>query len=222
MPVTIDIVRHAESRHNVEHNGDALRDPSLTEAGTRQAVALGATFPYTTQVRRLISSPMRRAIQTGLLAFGSVVEEKHLEVVLVPELQEASARPSDTGSPPLELREEFANVLNLDFLSHDWWHKDASSSYGSRDQGKVAEKARQARLYIRSVARTLNDGDHIVVVAHSGFIKHLIQGAPKFGNAEFRSCKFVDLLGHDEQALLVEAKDDQEVLAKQLGVFKIK
>ncbi|KAJ8129730.1 hypothetical protein O1611_g3905 [Lasiodiplodia mahajangana] len=205
MPPTINIIRHAESRHNVEANGDELRDPSLTETGRRQSRALGVTFPFSEQVRVMISSPMRRAIQTGLTAFGSIVREEGLKVILLPDLQEASARPSDTGSPAVELREEFGDVLKLDFLPDGWWYKDASTTYGGRDQGKVAEKARQARLFIRSVARTLDDNDHIIVVAHSGFIRHLIHGAPRFGNAEFRSCQFVELFGNDNQAVLVEA-----------------
>lgn len=206
MPPTIDIVRHAQSRHNVEPNGDALRDPSLTVTGEDQAKALGSTFPYMRQVRRVISSPMRRAVQTALRAFGPIIQERSFKIVLVPELQEASARPSDTGSPPIELREEFGVVVNTEFLADDWWFKDASASYGARDQARVAERARKARLYIRSVAKTLNDDDHVVVVAHSGFIKHLIEGAPRFGNAEFRPCQFVDLFGNDDQALLVEVE----------------
>ncbi|KAI0104676.1 histidine phosphatase superfamily [Nemania sp. FL0031] len=204
MPPTIDIIRHAESQHNVEVNGDMLRDPSLTFTGTHQAMMLGSTYPYKGKVREIISSPMRRAIQTGLIAFGSIMEQEDLTLVLVPELQETSARPSDTGSPASELREEFGDVLDLSFLAEGWWYEDASTTYGSRDQTKIAEKARQARRFIRETAVNLGNDDHIVVVAHSGFIKHLIHGAPSFGNAEFRSCQFIDLFGHDDDAVLVE------------------
>ncbi|KAI0869623.1 histidine phosphatase superfamily [Hypoxylon argillaceum] len=204
MPPTIDIVRHAQSRHNVEPNGDQLRDPSITATGADQAAALGSQFPFMKQVKRVISSPMRRAVQTALIAFEPHIREQGLDIVLLGDLQEASARPSDTGSPPRELREEFGSIVNVEFLADDWWFKDASASYGSRDQAKVADRARKARLYIRNVAKTMSDDDHIVVVAHSGFVRHLIQGAPKFGNAEFRPCQFVDLFGDDDQALLAE------------------
>ncbi|KAI8955800.1 histidine phosphatase superfamily [Xylaria longipes] len=204
MPPTINIVRHAESRHNVELNGDNLRDPSLTTKGMRQAKALGTQFPNMQSVKRLlISSPMRRAVQTALLAFNPLIQQG-MNIILIPELQEGSARPSDTGSPPGDLQDEFGNLVDVQFLSDDWFSADASASYGGRDQKKVAERARQSRLYIRSVAKTLGDSDHLVVVAHGGFIKHLIQGAPKFGNAEYRPCHFVDLGGDDDQALLAE------------------
>ncbi|KAH8165775.1 hypothetical protein CIB48_g2472 [Xylaria polymorpha] len=207
MPPTINIVRHAESRHNVEVRGDEIRDPSLTVKGMDQAKALGNTFPYAYHVQHIISSPMRRAVQTALLAFGPLVKHCDMKVVLIPELQESSARPSDIGSPPQELREEFGEVIDTEFLADGWFLKDASASYGGRDQKKVAERARQARLYIRSIAKTLRDDDHILVVAHSGFVKHLIQGAPSLGNAEFRSCQFVDLLGDDDQAVLAEVEN---------------
>ncbi|KAI0973729.1 histidine phosphatase superfamily [Xylaria arbuscula] len=203
MPPTIDIIRHAEARHNVEPNGDEIRDPHLTAKGMAQASAVSSTFPYASQVKGIISSPMRRTIQTALLAFEPVISEGSTQIVLLPELQESSLRPSDMGSPASELRAEFGHVLNLEHLSDGWWYKDASSSYGGRDAAKVAARARQARLYIRGVARTLSDGDHLIVVAHSGFIRHLIEGAPRFGNAELRPCQFLDLFGNDDQALLV-------------------
>ncbi|KAI0506528.1 histidine phosphatase superfamily [Xylaria bambusicola] len=204
MSPTITIVRHAEARHNVEPNGDALRDPHLTQKGEGQAKTLQSTFPHMSRIKGVISSPMRRAVQTALLGFGPAIQKGNMKVILIPELQESSARPSDTGSPAEVLQAEFGNVLDTQFLFDGWEYKDASTTYGGRDQAKVAERARLSRVYIRSVAKTLSNDDHLVVVAHSGFIRHLIQGAPKFGNAEFRACKFVDILGDDSLALLAE------------------
>ncbi len=204
MPPTLNIIRHGESRHNVEPNGDAIRDPHLTAKGESQATGLRSSFPYMTQVRGVISSPMRRAVQTAVLGFGPAIQKSKIQVVLIPELQESSARPSDMGSPAAKLTAEFGSVIDVQFLFDGWEYKDASTTYGSRDQVKVAERARKARIYIRSVARTLGDRDHLVVVAHSGFIRHLIHGAPRFKNAESRACQFVDLIGNDELALLAE------------------
>ncbi len=208
MPPTIDIFRHAQARHNVEPNGDGLRDPHLTAKGMAHAEALRGTFPHASKVRRIISSPMRRTVQTALIAFGPTIQEGNMKVVLVPELEECSARPSDMGSPAPELRAEFGHVLDLQFLSDGWWYKGGSTSYGRRIQAKVAARARRARLYIRRVARELDDDDHLVVVAHSGFIRHLIQGAPRFRTAETRPCRFVDLFADDGEALLAELGRD--------------
>ncbi|KAI0424327.1 histidine phosphatase superfamily [Xylaria sp. FL1042] len=204
MPPTIDIIRHAESRHNVEPHGNTIRDPHLTANGVSQAKTLRGAFPYMSRVKRIISSPMRRTVQTALLGFSPILQEGTMEVVLLPELQESSARPSDMGSPAPELRAEFGHAVDLGFLFDGWWYKDATETYGKREQAKVAERVRRARVYIRSVARTLGDDDHLVVVAHRGSIKNLIPGVPKFRNAEMRSCRFVDLFADDDQAILAE------------------
>ncbi|KAK5625283.1 hypothetical protein RRF57_000999 [Xylaria bambusicola] len=203
MSPTITIVRHAEARHNVEPDGDSLRDPHLTKNGEGQAKALQTTFPHMSGIKGLISSPMRRAVQTALLGFAPAIQKGN-QVVLLPELQESSARPSDMGSPAELLSAEFGNVIDTEFLFDGWEYKNATTTYGGRDQAKIAERTRQARVYIRSVAKTLSSDDHLVVVAHSGFIRHLIHGAPNFGNAEFRACKFIDILGEDNLAILME------------------
>ncbi|KAI1159224.1 histidine phosphatase superfamily [Nemania serpens] len=201
MAPVIDIVRHAEARHNVE--GNHIRDPSLTDKGVAQAEGLQKMYPHMDQVGALISSPLRRAIQTTCVAFEPLVMQKAIPILLVPNLQEASARPSDTGSPWQELDEEFGLWVDLDLLYEGEWYKDTTGTYGP-DPQRVAERARKARVYIRELARNFDDDEHIVVVTHSQFVRVLIEGQPDFGNAEFRSCQFADLLGDDDQAILRE------------------
>ena len=203
MSPTIHFVRHAESEHNVLPDGDNIHDPHLTAKGEGQARALSSTFTNMSQVVSVISSPMRRTIQTTLFGCGRAIQW-NTRVVLLGDLQECSMRPSDVGSPPSALIAEFGDVIDTHLLSDNWFSEDASNSYGSRDQKRIAERARKARLYIRSVAKGLRDGDHVVVVTHSGFLRHLIHGAPKFKNAEVRACRFVDLAGTDDQAVIVE------------------
>ncbi|RWA10424.1 hypothetical protein EKO27_g4682 [Xylaria grammica] len=203
MAPTIHIFRHAESRHNVELDGHAIRDPELTTHGVVDAAQKSCQFEPMPKVKKIISSPMRRAIQTAGLIFRPLIEEQGMKIILYPDLQECSSQPSDTGSPPDELRAEFGFAIDETHLSDGWWYKGASESYGGRSREIIAERARQARLFIRNVAKSLNDDDHIVVVTHSLFIPHLIENGPKFRNAEFRSCHFVDLLGDDSQATLV-------------------
>ncbi|KAI2629467.1 histidine phosphatase superfamily [Xylaria nigripes] len=202
MAPIIDIVRHGESRHNVEKNGDQLRDPSLTAKGLQQCEHLREVYPYMDQATHIISSPMRRTIYTSKIGFSPLVSSGK-RIVLLPQLQESSARPSDTGSPHEDLEAEFGDCIDTVHLYEGWWHKEASSFYG-HDPVKIAERARVARLYIRDVARSAGENDHIVVVTHRSFVQLLIQGATPFRNAEFRSCRFVDLDGDDDQAVLVE------------------
>ncbi|KAI1814864.1 histidine phosphatase superfamily [Poronia punctata] len=202
MSPIIDIVRHGEARHNVEKNGSYLRDPSLTPNGVNQCRALCNNYRNFSQVAHIISSPMRRAIETTVIAFEPLILQG-ARITLIPELQETSARPSDIGSPKHSLAAEFGGCVDMGFLTEDWYKKDASSSFGS-DPEKLALRAQKARLYIREVARSVPENAHIVVVTHSAFVKLLIQGNPKFGNAEMMSCRFVDLHGDDDDAVLTE------------------
>jgi broad specificity phosphatase PhoE len=218
MAPIIDIVRHGQALHNAL-NDNFIRDPGLTEKGIAQSRELCNKYKYRYQVTYVISSPMRRAIQTTIHGFEPLFfpaadpktghRSEGKRIILVPELQESSARPSDTGSPAEELEYEFGrDLVDTRFLSDGWWNKDASKSFGP-DPEKLAVRAQKARLYIRSLAREVaarypNEGENtrIVVVTHSAFVKLLIVGEPVFGNAELMSCSFVDLYGDDDEALM--------------------
>ncbi|KAI1197900.1 histidine phosphatase superfamily [Nemania serpens] len=202
MAPVIDIVCHAESRHNIE--GNHIPDPSLTDKGFAQAAMLQNTYPFVDEVRAIISSPMRRAIQTAREAFEPLMKQG-MPILLLRELQETSSRPSDTGSPWQKLREEFGLQVDLELLCQGEWHKDATdNTTRGPDPQRIAEKARQARVFIRSLARNFEEDDHVVVVTHSQFVRVLIEGQPELGNAELVSCRFDDLFGDDDQAILRE------------------
>ena len=95
--VTLHVVRHGEAEHNAQaampgaaacdckradpqgrdtpgsqcpYNSEAAFDAALTEEGRRQAAAL---LPHTRQncpgIQLVVSSPLRRAVETALLAF---------------------------------------------------------------------------------------------------------------------------------------------------------
>tara|TARA_R110002060_G_scaffold45159_2_gene56494 strand:+ start:1829 stop:2167 length:339 start_codon:yes stop_codon:yes gene_type:complete len=63
MASQIHVIRHAESVHNVSKDFSQL-DPSLTSLGFEQATKLDQSFPYAGRVGVIITSPLRRAIQT--------------------------------------------------------------------------------------------------------------------------------------------------------------
>lgn len=97
MSPIVHCVRHAQGIHNLSHANHNLPDPELTPLGEEQARELGATFPSLRDVHLILSSPLRRAIQTALLAFPSQIKDG-LQVVAWPEVQEASDLICDTGS----------------------------------------------------------------------------------------------------------------------------
>jgi len=70
----IHVVRHAESVHNVDKDFNRL-DPGLTDLGREQAQNLSNIFLYSDKVALIISSLLRRAIQTTLIAFTNVLDK---------------------------------------------------------------------------------------------------------------------------------------------------
>jgi len=108
---TIYLVRHAESEHNVTKDF-STRDPGLTELGFTQASALAtdSVFPALSSVGVIVSSPLRRTIETTLAGFRDIIEGGGAKLILDPDLQERSELPCDTGSSVGELTERFPGL----------------------------------------------------------------------------------------------------------------
>lgn len=69
----------------------------------------------------LVSSPLRRALQTTLIGFQPEVQ-RGLKVVALPDVQETSDLPCDTGSDPTTLEKEFGeeSKVDLSLLTEGW------------------------------------------------------------------------------------------------------
>jgi broad specificity phosphatase PhoE len=162
MAPILHIVRHAQGLHNVFPGNDALVDPELTSTGIAQCVALREAFPHHDQLTHLAASPMRRAIQTCLTAFG--------KPVLMDVLQETSDAPNDTGSSVEALRAEFGDAVDVSCVSAAWTDKGEGSFFAPEIEQVVA-RAAVARNALRALA---GDGDgHVVCVTHGGFVHFL-------------------------------------------------
>ena len=121
-PRIITLVRHGEARHNVTRNFQ-VRDTSLTPLGETQCHELLKEFPSEPPVDLLVSSPLKRTIQTTLLGFKKQVESG-VKVEILAELQEATDLPCDTGSNRDDLeKEELFNGLDFSGLPDDWTSK---------------------------------------------------------------------------------------------------
>ncbi|KAI1659114.1 histidine phosphatase superfamily [Daldinia decipiens] len=212
MPVTIHIVRHAQGPHNVLHEALTMRDPFLTAEGLQQCARVKQTFPFT--IDAILSSPQRRAIQTGLICFGQFVAGG-LRIDLHADLQETGNIPCNVGVDIPTLEKEFGAVINTDNLEDNWYRTGAGLS---SDPAHLRARARQARNYIREYALSMlqsvegqpghQPDIHIAVVTHSIFIPFLTGdfsgGLNYFRNAEWRSYTFSDLEGTDKNAVLME------------------
>lgn len=127
MAQTIRCVRHAQGLHNLSHANHHLPDPGLTPLGEEQARSLARRFPEAGKTELILASPLRRAIQTALLAFPSCTSAvegggKQMMVVAWPEVQEASHIPCDTGSPLCQIQAQFVHAP-VDFtIVEPGWH----------------------------------------------------------------------------------------------------
>lgn len=197
MASKIYLVRHAESEHNVSKDF-SQPDPALTPLGLQQAVELGATFPYSSQVAIILTSPLRRAIQTTLSAFPHVLDKQYFEpgseqgiengakLVFDADLQERSVLPCDTGSDRAVLEEAFPR-LNFQGLKQGWHAKEGI--YSEIDEA-VKERARRVRAKLADLSSQLEgEQKDILVVTHGIFMKFLTEDwqidLPKAGWKEF-------------------------------------
>ena len=100
-----------------------MQDTSLTALGEAQCHELSREFPSKPPVDLLVSSPLRRTIQTTLLGFKKQIESG-VKVELLAELQEATELPCDTGSSRDVLeKEELFRGLDFSGLPDDWTSK---------------------------------------------------------------------------------------------------
>ncbi|KAI0555819.1 phosphoglycerate mutase-like protein [Xylaria curta] len=212
MAPVIDVIRHAQSTHNTTLN-NYLRDPDLTTEGKSQAFRFGHSYGFMGRVSHVVSSPMRRAIRTSLIAFEDVLLEGK-KVILLPELQETGVRPSDMGQPPAALEIAFRPQVDIGLLELDWYRKGQGSKY-IPDIALVEARAREARVFLRELAQSGPEDAHIIVVSHGGFLHFLTedfsglseQYFTAYGNMTMRSFEFVDLYGDDTDAKMVQTEE---------------
>src|SRR4051812_13659841 len=103
------LIRHGQSQFNavfsVTREDPGIPDPVLTEEGVRQIRETAQLLTARTQrgepeVRRLISSPYTRALQTATL----IADKLKLEVTIDPRVRERAAFMCDIGTRALDLQ----------------------------------------------------------------------------------------------------------------------
>ncbi|KAH7047306.1 hypothetical protein B0J12DRAFT_786360 [Macrophomina phaseolina] len=155
MASPIDVVRHTESNHIVSKDFCQL-DPSVTQLGLRQAAQLIQTFPDPSSIAIILTSTLKRAIQTTLAGFPYV---------------EMSALPCGTRSDRDVLEKAFPR-LYFGGLAEAWQWKEGLYSAGNV---AVEERPTRVRRGLAELSEQLKDNERngIVVVKHGGFVKFL-------------------------------------------------
>ncbi|QYS97843.1 hypothetical protein H0G86_005054 [Trichoderma simmonsii] len=201
MEPLIFVVRHAEAEHNVIMDF-SQRDPPLTLKGFDQASHLAKTFPEPSSISVVLTSPLKRALQTTLKGFSQVLaldsvgeDGQHgaARLLVDRDLQETSDLPCDTGSDRDILEKLFPNI-DLTTLDKDWFIK--TSMYAA-DEKAVILRAKTFRKKLWNIAKSVQSDQSssssqraIVVVTHSAFMQYLSQdmnlNLPQAGWNSFR------------------------------------
>ncbi|KAI4717049.1 hypothetical protein E4T48_06773 [Aureobasidium sp. EXF-10727] len=171
-PVTIHCVRHAQGYHNLSVMNHAMHDPMLTTLGEEQCKALAGNFPFMDRVDAIVASPMKRTVYTALHSFAPVIKDKRLKVVALPELQETSDLPCDTGSNVQDLESEFkGQPVDLSYMytppAKAW---NTKLGKWSATASAVDDRARIAREWLYN-----RPEKEIVVVTHGGFLHYFTE-----------------------------------------------
>jgi len=160
-----------------------MHDPLLTPFGEEQCTVLRETFPYHHKISLLISSPLRRTIYTTLLSFSPALSNSHCKpnVVALPEIQETSDFPCDTGSDIDKLREEMtASHLPVDLsLVKSGWNIKTFDNKWAPSSEALTKRAREARIFIRDkIIELQKEGEEdpeIIVVTHGGLLHYFTE-----------------------------------------------
>jgi broad specificity phosphatase PhoE len=126
------LLRHAETVFNVvfgaTRRDPGVPDPSLTEAGRAQAhqaaLALGGE-----SVSRVITSPYRRAIQTGDI----IARALGTPLTIEPLIRERAAFACDVGTPRSQLARDW-DGYEFDHLDETWWTEIEEPEYSLHER----------------------------------------------------------------------------------------
>lgn len=155
------LLRHGQSEFNLlftqTRKDPGIADPVLTPLGHEQAEAAAVALAQE-DIRRIVVSPYRRAIQTALPA----ARRLGLPLTVTPVVRERYAFICDIGSPRTALAETFPEV-DFTRLEEVWWPP----------QEEPADQVEGRAGLFRAEMAALDDWAHTLVVSHWGFIMAL-------------------------------------------------
>ncbi|EXJ95365.1 hypothetical protein A1O1_00486 [Capronia coronata CBS 617.96] len=226
----IHLVRHAQGYHNLGVEFHSLPDPRLTPLGESQCKTLQTThFPPERQqnISLVTASPLCRTIHTAHLVFSPALTNGKCQppaILAVPDAQETSDFPCDTGSDPATLAAICAEQgwrVDLSLVREGWNVKTLDGRYSPASDA-IKARARAVRLLLREKAQQLaaaGDADvEIVLVTHGSFLHYLTNdwedankvGGTAWTNCEHRTYEFENDNDNDAtEAFLVETAESR-------------
>ncbi|KAF2706411.1 hypothetical protein K504DRAFT_80638 [Pleomassaria siparia CBS 279.74] len=167
-PKQLHLIRHAQGFHNLSVEAHNLPDPLLTPFGEQQCKELSASILDIQSLGCIVASASRRTLYTALVTFAPLLATKpNLNIIALPELQETSDMPCDTGSSVEALNIEFANKpVDLSHV-HDGWNNKCSGPFEGRVD-LVRKRCRKARQFLQRI-----EEENVAVVSHGGLLHFL-------------------------------------------------
>jgi hypothetical protein len=189
------LVRHAQAEHNISKD-NTQHDPPLTETGRRQASSLTKTFPHRDRVAVVLTSPLRRAVETSLCGFGDMLDFTTpfdgsdfgararpgcARLIVYPDIQPRSeTKICDVPSAPGFLSQVFPTVRFEGVGVGEWWRKEGAYA---DDDGAIADRGLKVRRHLWELASALEEegGERkdIVLVTHGVMADILTGRKPK-------------------------------------------
>jgi broad specificity phosphatase PhoE len=174
MAPLIHLVRHAEATHNTFPRNQNIHDPPLTALGQQESEKIIDTFPRHDRIGLILTSPLRRAIQTSLAGFSHIIDrnsskpktvegiENGAQFRIYPLLQPGRPLPCDTGSEASNLKAEFEGA-DFRILEDGWAERGILLTDEEQN-----EKARLALKDLAKLLRGLEGGKRtdVVMVTH--------------------------------------------------------
>ena len=166
---SVHLIRHGQSLFNAAFDSIQRIDPMIFDAplsplGCQQAATLRAEVQVL-GVDLVVTSPLTRAIETTLHAFGLDHAPIHVEALHRERLEHSG----DVGRSPGDLRRAFP-ALTFDHLDDPWWHSD-----GSHPQAIVLEPEEVLLGRVAGFRHWLAQRPErsIAVVGHGTFLNRL-------------------------------------------------
>lgn len=227
MAPILHCIRHGQGFHNLGVQFHKLPDPKLTPIGEEQCLALREkSFPDQSKISLVTASPLSRTIHTAYLTLQPALEngKARNEILAIPDAQETSDFPCDTGSDIDVLKKMCKDhnwPVDLSLLKDGWNVKTIGNRYAPSSRA-INARARDARQFLRQKMKELveagDENAEVVLVAHGGYL-HYFTGdwehsdkllGTGWENCETRAYTFESGVESDEsEAYLVETMESR-------------
>lgn len=188
------LVRHGETKWNIENKYQGASDIPLSPVGIEQAQALARKIKAF-KIDKIYSSDLSRAYETAKM----IAKEKNLEIECMPGLREISFGEWE-GYTIAQLKELYGDSYKKFFLEP---HKYPFPGEGSM----VAVQTRITKA-VSEIVKKHPRGD-ILIVSHGGVLKVLIMSLLKIDLSFFKSF----WLGNTSLSIIKKTDDDRWVLS---------